>query len=136
MVDCGTLTVEQPQANIAISDCSLTPSAGSTIDPADTVTATATVRNTGDATGTLTLSFMVNGQQFGSASVTVGAGGQETAQASFTPSNLSLTGSIDISVDEVGALRAGARKQSARLRSDGGRRTGVKLQSGCKSCGK
>lgn len=124
MVDCGTLTVEEPQADISITDCSLSPGSGSTVEPSDTLQATVSLNNFGDASGTVTVTFTANGQQFGSQTVTVAGNGTDDATAQFTPTSLGVSGSVTVDVQLSGGAAA----------SVTGRRM-ARTDGGCSTCG-
>lgn len=133
MSTCGTVTVEEQQQgpNIGLQSCQTSPGSGSTVGPNQTITVSATVQNSGDESGSVTISFSAAGQQFGSQTVTVPAGESRQASASFTPSELGLSGSVSTAVSLSQGSTAGLRRLA-----DGGREFGLsRLDRRCSSCG-
>lgn len=83
----GTLTVESRQADFTVSG--LTP-ADETVTVGDPVSVSAAVTNDGNAEGRQTIRLRIDGEQFDSETVTLGAGDEQTI--SFSPVNSSQLG--------------------------------------------
>lgn len=134
MVTCGTLTVEQaeqPEANISVASCTLTPSSGSSVGQNTEVRVDYTLENTGGSDGTVTLGVLANGQEWESYSFTVPANGQNSSYEAFTPAAMGITGSMTVEISLSGADAATAGVMSA----DGGSVTGLSRRTSCASCG-
>lgn len=133
MATCGTITVEEPKASISIQGCSISPSSGP-IDPTDTVEAVVELVNNGDAFGSVTVTFLVDGNEFGSRSIGVNAGSTASVAEQFQPDDFSLVGTISIEASITGSASAAA--QRGGLFADGGRQFGLsRTKEGCATCG-
>jgi hypothetical protein len=88
MVQCGTVQVREPQADISIVGCDLTPPSGTVIEPSTNVEFTVSVRNNGQARGSRQITFIIGGQTFGTVSVSVAPNTTKSVTQSFVPSAL------------------------------------------------
>lgn len=134
MVNCGTLTVQQPMADIGVQSCQTSPSSGSTVGTDQTVGITVTLENTGDSGGQVTLTFIANGQPIASRSVFVSAGGTEQVTETLTPSDVGSPQSLSTSVEFAQAT--GSREEGGALGlADGGHVLGLRRLANCDTCG-
>lgn len=96
MVNCGTVTVVEPQASLSITNCSLDQTS---VDPSDTVRVTAQVENTGNADGEATVVWLAGGTQVDQSSIVVNAGESFGIDGSFVPGDNGFnSGDINIEV--------------------------------------